>query len=215
MNGAHDLHGVRTASQAGVLECPQCTAILPRGRAGGQCDRCGAALNLRKPDSLRRTWAFLMAALALYLPANMLPIMTTGTLFGSQSNTILSGVVYLWKDGSYFVASVVFCASIVIPVFKLAALVMLVVTTQRRSTWRPVERTRLYGMVEAVGRWSMVDVFVVALLAALVRLDALATVRPEPGAMAFGMVVVLTMLASMSFDPRLIWDPVDAHDPHP
>ncbi|OVZ57265.1 paraquat-inducible membrane protein A [Pigmentiphaga sp. NML080357] len=203
---------VRTAAQAGVVECPQCTAIFPRSRAGSACTRCGAALNLRKPDSLRRTWAFLLAAMVLYLPANLLPIMTTGTLFGTQSNTIMSGVVYLWHDQSYFVAAVVFCASIVIPIFKLAVLLMLVVTTQARSTWRPLERTRLYGMVEAVGRWSMVDVFVVALLASLVHLDALATVRPEPGAIAFGAVVVLTMLASMSFDPRLIWDPVDVHD---
>ncbi|WP_296555512.1 paraquat-inducible protein A [Pigmentiphaga sp.] len=203
---------VRTAAQAGVAECPQCAAIHPRWRGGTACDRCGAALNLRKPDSLRRTWAFLLAAMALYLPANILPIMTTGTLLGSQTNTILSGVLYLWQDGSYFVAAVVFCASIVIPIFKLVVLLMLVITTQARSTWRPVERTRLYGMVEAVGRWSMVDVFVVALLASLVRLDALATVRPEPGAIAFGAVVVLTMLASMSFDPRLIWDPVDTHD---
>ncbi|AZG07516.1 paraquat-inducible membrane protein A [Pigmentiphaga sp. H8] len=206
------MNPVRTAEQAGVMECPQCSAIHPRRRGGSACDRCGAALHLRKPDSLRRTWAFLLAAMALYLPANILPIMTTGTLLGSQTNTILSGVVYLWQDGSYFVAAVVFCASIVIPIFKLAVLLMLVITVQVRSIWRPVERTRLYGMVEAVGRWSMVDVFVVALLASLVRLDALATVRPEPGAIAFGAVVVLTMLASMSFDPRLIWDPLDAHD---
>ncbi|MDX3906700.1 MAG: paraquat-inducible protein A [Pigmentiphaga sp.] len=206
---------VQTASQAGVVECPQCTAIHPRTRAGQGCTRCGAALNPRKPDSLRRTWAFLLAAMALYLPANLLPIMTTGTLLGTQTNTIMSGVTYLWHEKSYFVAAVVFCASIVIPIFKLAVLFMLVVTTQARSTWRPRERTRLYGMVEAVGRWSMVDVFVVALLAALVRLEALATVRPEPGAIAFGLVVILTMLASMSFDPRLIWDPIDTHDTHP
>lgn len=206
------MRAVRTAAQAGVVECPQCSAIHPRDRSGGACGRCGAALNLRKPDSLRRTWAFLLAAIILYVPANVLPIMTTGTLVGSQSNTILSGVVYLWHDKSYFVAAVVFCASIVIPLFKLVVLLVLVATAQARSTWRPVERTRLYGMVEAVGRWSMVDVFVVALLASLVRLDALATVRPESGAIAFGAVVVLTMLASMSFDPRLIWDPVDAHD---
>lgn len=203
---------VRTASQEGWVECPHCAAVFPRTRAGSPCARCGAALHPRKPDSLRRTWAFLLAAMALYLPANLLPIMTTGTLLGTQSNTIMSGVMYLWDDESYFVAAVVFCASVVIPIFKLVALLLLVVTAQARSTWRPLERSKLYGLVELVGRWSMVDVFVVALLASLVHLDPLATVRPEPGAIAFGAVVVLTMLASMSFDPRLIWDPIDVHD---
>jgi len=203
---------VRTAPQVGVMACQHCTAVFPRSRAGSRCTRCGATLYWRKPDSLRRTWAFLLAAMALYLPANLLPVMTTGTLFGTQSNTIMSGVLYLWEDGSYFVAAVVFCASIVIPLFKLVVLLMLVATTQFRSTWRPLERTQLYALVELVGRWSMVDVFVVALLAALVQVGPLATVKPESGAIAFGAVVVLTMLASMSFDPRLIWDPIDTHD---
>ncbi|GAA4321339.1 paraquat-inducible protein A [Pigmentiphaga soli] len=207
-----ELPAVVTASRAGVVECPQCAAISPRSAAGTACPRCGAALHTRKPDSIQRTWAFLIAALVLYVPANILPIMTTGTLVDRQTNTIMSGVIYLWLDGSYFVAGVVFMASIVVPIFKLAALIVLVVSVQMRSTWRPVERTRLYRMVEAIGRWSMVDIFVVALLASLVRLDALATVTPEPGAIAFGAVVVFTMFASLSFDPRLIWDTIDRHD---
>lgn len=203
---------VRTAAEADVVECPQCAAVHARSLAGSQCIRCGAALNIRKPQSIERTWAFLIAALMLYIPANLLPIMTTGTLVSKQTNTIMSGVVYLWLDKSYFVAAVVFIASIVVPIFKLVVLLMLVITTQRRSTWRPYERTRLYHVVEVVGRWSMVDIFVVALLASLVRLNALASVTPEPGAIAFGAVVVFTMFASLSFDPRLIWDPVDNHD---
>ena len=203
---------VRTASEAGIVECPQCAAVHPRSMADQACTRCGAALHLRKPRSLERTWAFLLAALMLYIPANLLPIMTTGTLVSKQTNTIMSGVIYLWQDQSYFVAAVVFIASIVVPIFKLVVLLMLAITTQRRSTWRPYERTRLYYMVEVVGRWSMVDIFVVALLASLVRLNALANVTPEPGAIAFGAVVVFTMFASLSFDPRLIWDPVDNHD---
>lgn len=206
------LTDVRTASEADIVECPQCAAVHPRSMAGEACTRCGAALHLRKPQSLERTWAFLLAALMLYIPANLLPIMTTGTLVSKQTNTIMSGVIYLWLDHSYFVAAVVFIASIVVPVFKLVVLLILVITTQRRSTWRPYERTRLYYMVEVVGRWSMVDIFVVALLASLVQLNALASVTPEPGAIAFGAVVVFTMFASLSFDPRLIWDPVDNHD---
>lgn len=209
---ADDHAPVRTAAEAGVVECMHCGAVHPATVAETACGRCGAQVHARKVASIERTWAFLIAALILYIPANLLPIMTTGTLLSSQTNTIMSGVVYLWLDGSYFVAAVVFIASIVVPVFKLAVLTMLVITTQRRSTWRPYERTRLYRMVEAVGRWSMVDIFVVALLASLVRLDALAMVTPEPGALAFGAVVVLTMFASLSFDPRLIWDPVDTHD---
>lgn len=203
---------VRTAAEAGVVECPQCAAVSPRVSAGGHCPRCGAWLFTRKPASIERTWAFLLAALFLYGPANLLPIMTTGTLGGRQTNTIMSGVVYLWMEQSYFVATVVFVASVVVPVFKLAVLFTLVISVQMRSTWRPLERTRLYRVVEAVGRWSMVDIFVVALMASLVRLDALASVTPEPGAIAFGAVVVFTMLASLSFDPRLIWDTVDTHD---
>lgn len=203
---------VLTASQAGVVECPQCAAVHDRRLGGTACSRCGATLTLRKPASIERTWAFLIAAIMLYIPANLLPIMTTGTLVGSQTNTILSGVVYLWLDKSYFVAAVVFIASVVVPIFKLVVLLILVITAQRGSVWRPYERTRLYYMVEVVGRWSMVDIFVVALLASLVRLNVLASVTPEPGAIAFGAVVVCTMFASLSFDPRLIWDPVDKND---
>jgi paraquat-inducible protein A len=206
------LNGTLTGRELGVVECPQCGAINPREARGQHCHRCGATLNERKPASIERTWAFLIAALALYIPANVMPIMTTGTLVSKQTNTIMSGVVYLWQDQSYFVAVVVFVASIIVPFFKLVSLTTLLISVQMRSTWRPVERTRVYRIVEMVGRWSMVDIFVVALLASLVRLDALASVQPEPGALAFGAVVVLTMFASLSFDPRLIWDTVDTHD---
>ena len=169
----------------------------------------------RHPDSIGRTWALLIAAAILYIPANLLPVMYTHSLFGVEDDTIMSGVVLFWTSGSKGLAIIIFIASMVVPMLKLATLALLAFTAQRRSRWRPVQRTRLYRMVEFIGRWSMLDIFVVTLTVALVRFDALAVITAGPGALAFGAVVVLTMLASMQFDPRLIWDPVDeAAKPH-
>jgi paraquat-inducible protein A len=134
--------------------------------------------------------------------------METGSLFGSQTDTILSGVIYLWVSGSWPLAAIIFIASIVVPASKVAALAFLLLSVQRRSTWKPAERTRLFRLVELVGRWSMVDIYVAALLTALVHFQSLATIRAGPGAIAFGAVVVLTMFAAEAFDPRLIWDPL-------
>jgi paraquat-inducible protein A len=159
---------------------------------------------------VRRTWALLIAAAILYIPANLLPVMYSRTLFGTEDDTILSGVALFWNSGSEALAIVIFIASIVVPMAKLGALAILAATAQRRSRWRPQQRTRLYRMVEFVGRWSMLDVFVVTLTVALVRFQSLAVITAGPGALAFGAVVVLTMLASMQFDPRLIWDPIDS-----
>jgi paraquat-inducible protein A len=198
---------VTTARALGLLGCHTC-GLVSRGDgdAHAACPRCGTRLHARKPDSLARTWALLLAATVLYVPANVLPIMHTASLFGTQSDTIMSGVVYLWVTGSWPLAVVVFVASVFVPLAKLLALVYLAVTVQRGTARAPAERLRLYRLVELVGRWSMLDVFVVALLAALVQLRALAEIVPGPGATAFGAVVVLTMLAAMTFDPRLIWD---------
>jgi paraquat-inducible protein A len=206
---------VTTAAQLGLLACHSCSLVSRPGAASAApaCPRCGAALHARKHDSLGRTWALLIAAAVLYVPANLLPVMHTSSLFGSQSDTIMSGVIYLWVTGSWPLAIVVFVASVAVPLAKLLALVYLLITVQRRSPRRPGERLRLYRLVELVGRWSMLDIFVVALLAALVQLHTLAEIVPGPGATAFGAVVVLTMFAAMSFDPRLIWDAAErAHD---
>ena len=165
-------------------------------------------MHARKPDSINRSWAFLIAAYILYIPANVLPIMHTRSLFGNQSDTILSGVIYLWNSGSWPIAAIIFIASIMVPLIKMFALTLLLITAQRRSTWRPLDRTRLYRAVELVGKWSMVDVFVVAILVTLVQLGSLATIAAGTGAIAFGVVVVLTIFAAEAFDPRLIWDPV-------
>ena len=139
--------------------------------------------------------------------------MDTSSLFDSQRDTIMSGVVFLWTSGSWPLAALVFFASIVVPLAKLIALTLLQVSVQRRSPWRPYERARLYRFVEFVGRWSMLDIYVVAILAALVQIQSLATIHAGPGAIAFAAVVVLSMFAASAFDPRLIWDPVNEdHD---
>jgi paraquat-inducible protein A len=199
-----------TAAREGLLACHTC-AFLARadGESHAWCPRCGAALHFRKPDSIARTWAFLIASVILYLPANVLPVMETSSIFGVQKDTILSGVVYLWVSGSWPLAVVVFIASVLVPLAKIAALAFLTASVQMRSRWQPEQRTRLYRVVELVGRWSMLDIYVIAVLVALVQLKAVATIQAGPAAVAFAAVVVLTMLAAMSFDPRLIWDPLE------
>jgi len=204
---------VATARGAGLLVCEACSAVQHplhgHDASHTACWRCNAPLHWRRPASVARTWALLIAALILYIPANVLPVMETGSLFGAQRDTIFSGVVFLWNDGSWPLAIVIFVASIGIPLSKLVALTFLLVSVQRGSTWRPLFRAQVYRLIEAVGRWSMVDIFVAALLVKLVQFRALATVQVAPGAIAFGAVVVLTMLATSSFDPRMIWDPVE------
>lgn len=202
-----------TAARAGLVSCHSCH-LLVRPPAGGAeamehatCPRCGAALHSRKPDSLGRTWAYLITAMIFYVPAMALPIMTTTTTFGgARKDTVLSGVYYLLTTGMWPLAAIVFFASVVVPVLKIVILVLLLVTSRRGGDWRRLDRARLYRLTEAVGRWSMVDVYVVTILVALVRLQALAIVEAEQGAVFFAAVVVLTMFAARSFDPRLIWD---------
>jgi len=173
------------------------------------CPRCGDHLHFRKPNSIQRSWALLLTAMLLYIPANLLPMMHTSSLFGSQSDTIMSGVVYFWTSGSWYLALIIFFASIMVPLLKMVALMLLLITAQRRSRWQLQQRTRLYRLVEFVGRWSMLDIYVVAVIVALVQLKGLATILPGPGAIAFGAVVVLTMFAAMAFDPRIMWDSLE------
>ncbi len=199
---------VVTAAQAGMVSCRACGRVTPRASAQ-RCARCGAGLRLRIPNSITRSWALLIAATILYIPANLLPIMRTVSLLGEQDDTIMSGVVYFWISGEWPLAMVIFVASILVPMLKLSVLLLLTITAQRRSAWRPLQRTQLYRLVEHIGRWSMLDIFVVTLTVALVHFRSLAVITAGPGALAFGAVVILTMLASMQFDPRLIWDPVD------
>lgn len=170
------------------------------------CPRCGAALHERKPDSINRTWALLIASMVLYIPANLLPITKTSYIGGVQSDTIMSGVIYFAQTGSWHIALVIFVASVLVPAVKMVILSYLLVSVHRASTHRMVDRTRLYRITHSIGRWSMVDVFVVAILVALVQLGPIAGIEAGPGAVYFGGVVVLTMFAAEAFDPRLIWD---------
>jgi paraquat-inducible protein A len=207
---------VRSARELGLIACHACGAVyrMPPAHADTQprCWRCHVRLHSRKPNSLARAWALLIAAAILYLPANLIPIMTTSTLLQQRDDTIMSGVIALWQAGSVEISIVVFVASIVVPIAKISVLAMLLVTTQRRSVWRRHERAKLYRFVEFIGYWSMLDVFVVALLVGLVHFRGFADVQPGGGAVAFAAVVVLTMIASKSFDPRLIWDsPAEPH----
>ncbi len=197
---------VTRAMDLGLVGCQHCGTVWEGASDGDTCQRCGTRLRIRKPDSLNRTWAFLIAACVMYIPANMLPVMMTRSLLGAQDDTILSGIIFFWVTGSYGLAAIIFIASFLVPLFKLAALFVLVVSAQRRSNWRREERAKLYHLIELIGRWSMLDVFVVALLAGLVRIQGFAEITAGVGIAAFGSVVVLTMLASLSFDPKLTWD---------
>ena len=200
-----------TAMRQGLFLCETCEQLnrATPGR-GCFCARCGAELHARIPNSVARTWAYLAAAAVLYVPANLLPVLHTGTVFNQQTDTIMSGIVHLWQTRSGGLAIIVFIASIVVPFAKLVSLTYLTWTAQRRSTARPQQRALLYRATHYIGRWSMVDIYVGATLVALVHLGPFASITPGPGAIAFGLVVVLTMLASASFDPRLTWDVIDS-----
>ena len=196
------------AAAAGLVACGVC-GLLARPvshETPGHCPRCGERLAWRKEHSLQRTWAFLIAATILYLPANLLHVLTTNTLTSSESDSIMSGVVYLYTSGSWPLALIVLVASVMVPLGKIIALGYVLVTVQRGSATSNRQRTRLYRIVEFIGRWSMLDVFVDTYLVALVQLSPLMSVAPGPGVIYFMGVVVLTMFAAQSFDPRLIWD---------
>ncbi len=205
------------AVDLGMIGCRVC-GLVCRNVAGDErldgdgvddamaCPRCGSTLRRRKTNSYARSWALLLAGFILYIPANVLPIMRTASLGDIDDNTIISGVVELWVKGSPDLAVIVFVASIVVPVLKFLSLGILLVSSQRGSDWARPQRAALYRLVEFIGYWSMLDVFVVALLTALVRFSVLSRVEPLPGVIFFGLTVVFTMLASISFDPRLIWD---------
>ncbi|KAA5604050.1 paraquat-inducible membrane protein A [Roseospira marina] len=201
------------ALTAGLRVCLVCRTVchapgdgMGDDRAPVRCPRCGAAVHARKADSLARTWAFLIAAAILYIPANLLPVMRTSTLFHTSDNTIISGVAYFWTSGSPELAVLIFTVSVVVPITKIVALAFLAWRARKpfRADAHPLGR--LYSVVELIGRWSMLDVFVVALMAGMVQFRSFATITAGPGAAAFGAMVVLSMLAAHSFDPRLLWD---------
>jgi paraquat-inducible protein A len=196
-------HGLQICATCGLLSRPE------SGASRGRCPRCDETLTFRKSDSIQRTWAFLLAAAVCYIPANVLPVLTTTTAAGAESDTIMQGVVLLWSPTGWPLSIIVLVASILIPSAKIIALAYLLLSVQRNSNANNERRLRLYRLIEFIGRWSMVDVFVDTFTAALIQLQPLMSVEPGPGLFFFAAVVVLTMLAVESFDPRLIWDAAD------
>ena len=191
-----------------LVSCTSCGLLsrpAPKAQRG-HCPRCGAKLTEASHTSIQVTWALLIAAAILYIPANSLPVLISTSLGASQSDTIISGVTYLYQSGSWPLALIVLVASVIVPLGKIVALAYLLITVQLGSVKNNEDRNRLYRMVEFVGRWSMLDVFVDAFIVALVQLEPLMSVEPGPGVAVFMSVVVLTVFAARSFDPRLIWN---------
>lgn len=198
-----------SARQMGLVACSRCHLLCRQAPVPADCPRCGTTLHSRKPNSIARTWALVLAAAVFYIPANLLPVTHTTSLGMVQSDTIMSGVIYFIHSGSWPIALVIFIASVFVPVLKLLILSFLLISVQRKWQWRPADRTRLYRITEAIGRWSMLDVFVVTILVSLVHLGALANIEAGAGALFFAAVVVVTMFAAEAFDPRLIWDEME------
>jgi len=197
-----------SAAEAGFVSCETC-ALLSRpvdGSEPGHCRRCGGKLESRRHHSIQYTWALVVAAAICYIPANILPVLNTTTLGSTDSDTIMGGVALLYTTGSWPLALIVLIASVMVPLGKLIALSYLLISVQRGSIQSNRDRTRLYRLVEIIGRWSMLDVFVDTFTVALIQLQPLMSVEPGPGVLFFAAVVVLTMIAAESFDPRLIWD---------
>ena len=197
-----------SAAGAGLVACRTCHQLTrPVSRATpGYCPRCGAALAWRRHHSIQYTWALVIAAAIFYIPANALPVLTTTALGSAESDTIIGGVIFLYTSGSWPLALIVLVASVMIPLGKLVVLAYLLIQVQRGVVKNRHESARMYRMVEFIGRWSMLDVFVDAFVVALVQLQPLMSVEPGPGVVFFMAVVVLTMLAAQTFDPRLLWD---------
>ncbi|MGY0399484.1 MAG: paraquat-inducible protein A [Ostreibacterium sp.] len=193
-----------SAKTLGYSSCLACGQLLPKTQQ--QCDICQLTVYSRKTEGLSSSVAYLLAAILLFFPANLIPIIKTTSLGATHSDTILSGIIYFWQTKSYFIAIVIFVASFITPLFKMLSMAYLCYTCYRQSTQHILFRSKLYHFTELIGRWSMIDVFVVALLGALVKMGSLASIEPQVGIVAFALVVFLTIFATEKFDTRLIWD---------
>ena len=204
------------AIDAGILTCTECHELNKQDPETDEqtCTRCGALVHARRPDSLMRTWALLLTSAILYIPANLLPIMTINSLGQGSPSTIMAGVIELMQHGMIPIAAVVFIASILVPTFKLVGIALLLYSVQRHQPLSARQRIIMYRFIEFIGRWSMLDIFVIAILVAVVNFGRIASVEANLGAVAFASVVVLTMLAAVTFDPRLIWDNTESDDDH-
>lgn len=194
-----------TAAAKNIAGCHVCHTVGD-GSKHETCTYCGSVMHLRAPRSVQKSLAYLLAAVVLYLPANLLPIMSTTTLGRVEAHTIAEGVIVFWHAGDYPIAAVIFIASIIIPLSKMLSISWLNWVCLRKDQVNQIQLTRVYRITELVGRWSMIDVFVVALMVALVQMGALMTVSPGIGATFFAAVVILTMLSAHALDTRLLWD---------
>lgn len=207
MNAAPAPAAALTARSAGLVGCSRCAAVWPLERT--RCGRCGSALRSRDIRSLQRVWAWWIAAVICYVPANMYPMLSTRLLFDTHEATIVGGAVDMALSGAWVVAAIILVASIGIPVGKFVAIAWLAAAARRQLPGDRSALTRrlhVYEVVEFIGRWSMIDIFVVAITSALVQLNVVVAVKPGPAAIAFALSVVFTMLSARAFDPRLIWD---------
>ncbi|MEM6407787.1 MAG: paraquat-inducible protein A [Pseudomonadota bacterium] len=195
---------IKTAREMGLVSCTRCTKVWPAGTA--QCGRCGKTLISRDRKSLQRVWAWWIVGVICYIPANMYPMLVTRTLLTTEQSTIIGGAVELMTYGAVGVALIILFASVAIPVGKFIAIAYLALSVQRRSAASYEQRQITYEVVEYIGRWSMIDIFVVAILSSLVQLNTLAAIQPGIASLFFALSVVFTMLAAQSFDTRMIWD---------
>ena len=198
---------VLTARDRGLLACTRCTRVWPAGTT--RCARCGGRLNSRRPQSLQRVWAWLAVGMICYVPANVYPMLRTRTLMTTSEGTIIGGAIELAHHGAVGIAIVILVASVLIPFGKFIAIAFLALSLERGNRMDPHARLKLYEVVEFIGRWSMIDVFVVAILSSLVQLSVVASINPGPAAISFALSVIFTMLSAQSFDPRMIWDKVE------
>ncbi len=204
------------AIEKNIVSCPTCSQLVKlSGKKSilslAYCPRCGTEIHQRKLDSIQNTLALLIASIIFYIPANILPMMRIESFTGSQSDTIMSGIIYFMESGSYFVGTVIFIASILVPILKILTLLYLVYRVYKRELIYPKMKQRLHRLTEIVGRWSMIDIYVVSIMVSLVNFGAMSKIHAEVGSIFFLLVVVLTMLAAMSFDSRLIWDNTKEH----
>lgn len=193
----HDLAGCRTCGKVVQIAEDAC------------CPRCQSRLYIRKPKSVENTLALVFAAIALYIPSHVLPMLTMTELGVVEHKTIIAGIITFWEEEAYPIALVIFCASVLIPILKVGALLWLCAAAKGIVHPQPKSLSKVYAVTELMGRWSMIDIFVVGILVSLTQFGNYATIVPQPGALAFAAVVVLTMFAAMNFDPRLLWDRLD------
>lgn len=197
-----------TARDAGLVACRRCTRVWPMEAT--TCAQCGSRLVSRDPKSLSRVWAWWSLGIMAYIPANLWPMLETRLFLTTQDDTIISGALDLLLHGSAGIAIVILVASVGIPLAKFFAIAFLALSVRRGSRIRAARRMQLYEIVDYIGRWSMIDVFVVAILASLVQLNVVARIDPGPASLAFALSVIFTMLSAQAFDPRLIWDGIEA-----